>query len=71
MGLNDEPNTIKTQTVSSDEQFSGLGGRRVMGAGELWEQAENSSSQIKAYTVHDEVHNFPEIKSWAIAKWLK
>lgn len=42
-----------------------------MGAGELWEQAESSSSQRKAYTVHDEVHNFPEIKSWAIAKWLK
>lgn len=33
MGLNDEPNTTETQTVSSDEQFSGLGGRRVMGAG--------------------------------------
>lgn len=64
MGLNDEPNTTETQRpLMSNSQAEE--------AGELWEQAESLSSQRKAYAVHDEVHNFPEIKSWAVAKWLK
>lgn len=71
MDTNSGSNTIETQTVSSNEQFLGLQNRRG-----LWELIRTAwveivFSQREVYTVHDEVHNFPEIKSWVAAKWLK
>lgn len=67
----DGPNIIETWVVSSNEQFSSLGKQeKVMGADQDC-MGGKLILQRKCYTVHDEVHNFPEIKSWAAAKWLK
>lgn len=69
MGLSNEPNTIETQAVSSNKQFSGLGDRMMgavqdgLGGGFILPE--------KASTVHDEVLKFLEVKSRATAKWLK
>lgn len=70
-GNDDGSKTIETHIVYCNEQFSGFQNRRA-----LWEQIRTAwveilFSQRKVYMVHDEVHNFPEIKSWVTAKWLK